>query len=201
MKQQETFWAGEADAWFDRNWMKEPNPLVIQAYWGIEAHPKKILEIGCGDGRYLNSVHHYFDCECLGVDPSGKAIECGKTLYPELKLYRGSAETAYRMFRGEKFDILIFGFCLYVLDREDLFSTVAFADALLADDGYLAIHDFHPALPGVLPYHHKEGMSSYKMRYEDLWLANPAYRWVSQTKTADGEAVTVIQKGSWDKLR
>ncbi len=199
MKQQAAFWAGEADAWFERNRDKEPNPLVIAAYWNIDANPKKILEIGCGDGRYLKSLHTYFGCECLGVDPSQQAIEHGRTLYPDLKLYRGSAETAYKMFRGEKIDILIFGFCLYVLDREDLFSTVAFADALLADGGHLAIHDFHPSLPKAVPYHHKEGLFSYKMKYGDLWLANPAYEWMSEVKTADEEAVTVLRKDTWDK--
>ena len=199
MKQQAAFWSGEADAWFERNRDKEPNPLVIAAYWNIDAAPKKVLEIGCGDGRYLSSVQTYFSCECIGVDPSEKALEHGKKAFPALKLYRGTAETAYRMFRGDKFDILIFGFCLYVLDRDDLFSTVAFADALLAEGGHLAIHDFHPTQPELVPYHHKEGLFTYKMRYDNLWLANPAYEWVSEMKTADGEAVTVLRKDNWDK--
>jgi hypothetical protein len=116
-----------------------------------------------------------------------------------LKLYRGTADTAYKMFHGQKFDILIFGFCLYVLDREDLFATVAFADALLADGGHLAIHDFYPTFPQKVPYHHKEGLFTYKMRYTNLWLANPAYEFASSDETAEGEAVTIIRKGSWDK--
>src|SRR5216684_6282436 len=163
MKQQVAFWSGEADAWFERNLNKEPSYDVISAYRSINAKPKKILEIGCGRGIYLHMLKAHFECECVGVDPSEKAIEHGKRYFPELKLYRSSAETAYHMFRGEQFDILIFGFCLYVLDREDLFSTVAFADALLADGGYLAIHDFDPESPKKVPYHHKDGLFTYKM--------------------------------------
>lgn len=199
MKQQEAFWAGEADAWFDRNWSRPINQKVIDAYRDISARPKKILEIGCGDGAYLFLLKEYFECECTGVDPSRKAIDHGRKCFPDLNLYPGSAETAYHMFRGQKFDILIFGFCLYVLDREDLFATVAFADALLADDGHLAIHDFCPCLPAKIPYHHVDGLFTYKMRYADLWLANPSYSSVSETETSKGEAVTIIRKGSWDK--
>jgi hypothetical protein len=63
----------------------------------------------------------------------------------------------------------------------------------------LAIHDFHNVTPAKVPYHHKEGLFAYKMMYGNLWLANPAYEWISEMKTADGEAVTVLRKDTWGR--
>jgi len=199
IRQETAFWAGEGNAWFRRNPSARINLAVISAIVDLDIKPKKILEIGCGTGKYLEALRQFYNCSCIGVDPSGEAIAFGREHYPELKLYLGTVETAYTLFRGEEFDLIIFGFCLYVVGRDGLFYAVTSADALLKEGGHLAIHDFHPALPQKVPYHHQEGLFSYKMRYADLWLANPAYEWVSETTTATGEAITIIKKGSWDR--
>jgi len=204
MRQEATFWAGEGDAWFRRNQSAAINPAVVNVITELDFKPERILEIGCGTGKYLNSLHEYynygaFGCNCIGVDPSTEAIAFGREHYPDLKLYLGTVETAYTMFRGEEFDLIIFGFCLYVVGRDGVFYAVTSADSLLREGGHLAVHDFNPATPQKVPYHHQEGLFSYKMRYADLWLANPAYEFISETPTADGEAITIIRKGSWDR--
>jgi len=199
IRQEAAFWAGEGDAWHRRNLGRWINYAVVAAIINLNIKPEKILEIGCGAGKYLDALHQTYDCTCVGVDPSGEAIAYGREHYPDLKLHLGTVETAYTMFRGEEFDLIIFGFCLYVMDRDGLFDIVASTDVLLKENGYIAIHDFHPRAPYVLPYHHKEGLFSYKMRYADLWLANPAYEWISETSTAPGEAITIIKKGSWGR--
>lgn len=200
ISQEAAFWGGEGDAWFRRNPSAAINPAVMAAFIGIMNRPQKILEVGCGTGKYLNALRDQYGCYCVGVDPSGEAIAFGKEHYPDLKLYLGTCESIYPLFRREEeFDLIIFGFCLYLVGRDGLFYAVTSADALLKEGGHLAIHDFHPALPQKVPYHHQEGLFSYKMRYADLWLANPAYEWVSEDPTADGEAITIIRKGSWDR--
>lgn len=199
MRQETAFWAGEGDAWFRRNPSTTLNPVVISAIAALDIKPKKILEIGCGTGKYLNALWMLYGCSCIGVDPSGEAIAFGRENYPDLKFYLGTSESAYTMLRGEEFDLIIYGFCLYVVGRDGVFYAVTSADSLLKEGGHLAIHDFHPALPQKVPYHHKEGLFSYKMRYADLWLANPAYQFVSEDPTASGEAITIIRKGSWDR--
>src|SRR5712671_1377154 len=162
--------SGEGNAWFRRNQSPDINPAVISAIAALGIQPKRILEIGCGTGKYLEALRRLYGCLCIGIDPSQEAIAFGRTHYPELELYWGSADTIFTIFRNQDFDLIIFGFCLYVMDRDGLFDIVASTDVLLKDNGYIAIHDFNPARPEKIPYHHKEGLFSYKMRYDDLRL-------------------------------
>jgi hypothetical protein len=88
----------------------------------------------------------------------------------------------------------MYGFCLYLCDRESLPLIVAAGDAALMDGGYLVIQDFDPDYPHKVPYHHVPGLFSYKMNYARLWLANPAYRLVRKNTFDDGTAVWVLKK-------
>jgi len=78
-------------------------------------------------------------------------------------------------FENNRFDLVIFGFCLYLCDRKDLFKIAYEVDRVLADGGELAILDFSPAFPYRNPYSHQPGIFSYKMAYADLFTWNPAY--------------------------
>ena len=73
------------------------------------------------------------------------------------------------------FDVVWFGFCLYLVDRTLLMRTVSEADRVLRDGGVLAIVDFEPEAPCARPYSHRPGLLSYKMDHSRLFLANPAY--------------------------
>lgn len=100
-------------------------------------------------------------------------------------------------FGDEKFDLIFFGFCLYVEDRDAIPFIVAYANRHLNDGGCIAIYDFNPDHPEKVPYKHRDGVFTYKMDYAALWLANPAYRLVNKTIIKDGEAVSVIRKVGW----
>jgi ubiquinone/menaquinone biosynthesis C-methylase UbiE len=76
---------------------------------------------------------------------------------------------------NEHFDVVWFGFCLYLIDRSLLTAAVAEADRVLRDNGYLVITDFDPQYPCRRKYHHLAGVQSYKADYSKLFLANPAY--------------------------
>jgi SAM-dependent methyltransferase len=195
LRQSTAFYGGEGDAWYDRNKDAVLNPIVVRELTGIKCDPQTIVEIGCSHGRYLNEMHKHYNCACIGYDPSLAAINVGKELYPSLDLRLGTA----RAFFGMPIDILVFGFCLYLVDRAELHSIVADADWCLRGGGYIVIHDFDPPAPQITPYHHKEGIFSYKMDYAALWLANPAYELVSKTETNEGQAITILRKGNWDR--
>lgn len=158
--------------------------------------------MGCGNARYLGELHRHFGGRCVGIDASSAAILQGRKDHPTLNLKHNTAlsgirrEWAMRCF----YDLITFGFCLYVLDREELFMMVAYADAILKEGGFIAIHDFDPYQPIVVPYKHKKGICTYKMDYPALWLANPAYKRVTKVKTNEGEALTILRKTGWDKL-
>jgi len=201
MKQADIFLEGEGDEWYERNRRAELNPDVVNAILNIGVRPDSMLEIGCGNGRYLGELHRRFGSEtrALGIDPSRKAIQEGRKNYPGIKFRVDDAVSALNLECGcdQHHDLIIFGFCLYLLDRADLFYVVAVSDAILTAGGYIAIHDFDTLRPQKVPYKHKEGVFSYKMDHSQLWMANPAYTWVSRTRTGNGQSLTIIRKTGW----
>src|ERR1043165_1393195 len=122
--QKEIFTASEADQWFERNRyackkLRPENDLLVQTLTAIEIRPKQVLEIGCANGSSLELIHQAFGSRCFGIDPSAQAIEQGRAEYPHLRLQQGTADTL--PFEDRQFDLVVFGFCLYLCDRADLF--------------------------------------------------------------------------------
>lgn len=176
--QSEAFLVGEADAWYERcrDIPRLPDP-VLDAINYCAITPKHVVEIGCGDGWRLEELWNRYKCRCVGFDASRKAIATAES--------RRNWHIGYRLDPYEGYlsaglkgvvDLFIFGFCLYVYDREDLFSLVMHTDEQLVDGGHIVIHDFFPDYPHKRPYKHKDGLWSYKQDYSKLWLGNPAYR-------------------------
>jgi len=178
-RKQHLAWAegGAADAWFERNRMKldmdaEPGKSTLFFARHIRAG-QRVLEIGASNGHQLHRLKQIAGCDVYGIDPSPSAIADGLSRYPGLTLSVGTADTLD--FQNEFFDVVIFGFCLYLVDRGLLMRSVAEADRVLARGGRLMIVDFDPAVPHRRPFVHQQGLWSYKMCYPNLWLANPNY--------------------------
>jgi len=205
MRQAEVFLKGEGDEWYERNRDAELNPIVVSSIVTSNIRPASVLEVGCGNGRYLGELHRLYRAinqepiRTLGIDPSSKAIKEARKNYPGIKFRVDDASEGLNFECGNQthYDLIIFGFCLYLLDRTDLFYVVAASDAILNDGGYIAIHDFDTLRPHKVPYKHKDGIFSYKMDHSQLWLSNPAYTWVNRTKTGDGQSITIIRKTGW----
>ena len=176
--QKDIFLTSEGNEWFLRN--KEnynrtnaQESLLIKSLLSIEAAPTNILEIGCSNGIRLNDLRNTFGSECHGIDPSSIAIEEGKISFPPLKLQVGTADSL--PFADTTFDLIVFGFCLYLCDRKDLFKIAAEADRCLSNGGLIAILDFRPPFAYKNGYAHKKGLFSYKMNYANMFSWNPAY--------------------------
>lgn len=196
MKQSEIFLESEGQAWYERNKDKLPpeHDPVMEAIEKAGITPHNVLEVGCGNGWRLNLLtDKYTSCNAWGVDPGLLETRA----YADLHLISGTAiELPHRdgFQRPFEFDLIIYGFCLYLVDREDLFKVVAEGDRVLQDGGHLVIHDFHPEYPHKVKYKHKEGLFSYKMDHAQLWLANPAYKLRSRVMCADETSVTILKK-------
>lgn len=182
--QKEIFTTSEADQWFIRNKKsyentKDENGAIIQSLKEIEIAPKKVLEIGCSNGMRLNNFKKVFGSECYGIDPSAQAIENGKKEFPNISLQIGTADLL--PFDDNSFDMIVFGFCLYLCDRRDLFKIAFEADRCLSDNGFLVIMDFYPPFPYKNKYTHAEGVCSYKMNYSKMFSWNPSYNEIFNT--------------------
>lgn len=106
-----------------------------------------------------------------GIDPSAQAIEVGKKSFPLLHLSQGTADSLN--FDNNFFDAIIFGFCLYLCDREDLFKIAYVANRCLQENGFIIIQDFKPDFYYKNTYKHLDGVFTYKHDYSKMFLWNP----------------------------
>jgi ubiquinone/menaquinone biosynthesis C-methylase UbiE len=181
MKQRDIFLDSEGDAWFERNMrgpdsrdLPEYDPLLVEVLDLSCPSPVEgtsVLEIGCGDGARLAWLKENRGCHCYGVEPSAQAVEVAKRR--GVAVQQGTAERL--PFDDNAFDIVIFGFCLYLCDREDLFRIAYEADRVLRNPGWLLILDFYSPTPSKRNYHHRCGVYSHKMDYRSLFTWNPGY--------------------------
>lgn len=181
--QKEFFLQGEADRYFARNRATYEataplNTYSLDFYARFIKPGKSVLEVGCASGINLQYLKEKTSCAAYGIDPSSAAIASGKALFSGVDLRVGTADAL--PFDDESMDFLLFGFCLYLVDRKLLLRAVAESDRVLRDGGFLCITDFDPVAPKIRPYKHAASAYSYKMDYSRLFLANPAYSLVEK---------------------
>jgi ubiquinone/menaquinone biosynthesis C-methylase UbiE len=182
-RQKTTFLTSEGDAWLSRNrsalrerdWSLDP---LVKKIAAICAGQARVLEIGCGDGSRLQHLSTRHGFEVYGVDPSAAAVACAIERGVDAKQATADALP----FPDSSFDVVVFGFCLYLCDDEDLFQIAREADRVTRQSGWLLVLDFEAPSPVYRPYHHADGILSRKMDYASMFLWHPAYTLVSREK-------------------
>jgi len=173
----------EANAWLERNRRALANfdpetDAIIRQLRPHLATDLSVAEVGCALAGRTEALAKITGGRGFGVDPSALAIAEAARLHPELSFRQATADAL--PWDDHSVDILIYGFCLYLCDRTDLFRIAAEGDRVLKNGGLLAILDFHPPLPYRNAYCHQPGVFSYKMDNARLWSWNPAYVEISR---------------------
>lgn len=182
--QKATFANGEGDEWFNRNRQavaERFNPATDRICRALlpRLRPHSTLaEVGCGFAVRLNHLVTHSKGRGFGIDPSSLAITESQDEYSNLTLNQGTADSL--PWDDRTVDVLIYGFCLYLVDRQDLFRVAAEGDRVLTDGGLIVIYDFLPPMAYCNRYSHREGLLCFKMDYSRLWLWNPCYSLVTQ---------------------
>ncbi len=183
MDQKEIFQNFEGDAWFERNKdaLKkidpEADPLILELknlmHSKLVDKPKKIdiLEVGCGDGTRSKFISDLMDCNVYGIDPSQKAVKAAVS--KGIIAAEGTAEKL--PYQDDKFDLLIYGFCLYLCDRKDLTTIAKEARRVTKDDSWLIIKDFFSDNEVENSYSHLDTIKSFKMDYRKIFETDGAY--------------------------
>lgn len=160
--------------------------------------PARVLEVGAANGWRLALLRERRPgVRAVAVDPSAAALVDGRTRHPGVASARATADRL--PFVDGTFDWILFGFCLYLCDRDDLFRIAAEADRVLAPEGSIGIVDFVAGEPHATPYAHAPGAYSYKMDHASMFTWNPVYRRVhhaTRPYDASGDllAVTVLSR-------
>ena len=183
-KQKEIFIIEGGDQWFKRNNSVVPNTKNfkdIDSFVSLIKDKDKILEIGTSSGTkldYLSRNLSSLDLDLYGIDPSSESIKNGSQQYPNLNLKQGTSDQID--FDDQYFDVVILGFCLYLVDRELMFKTVSEVDRTLKQGGYLVITDFETPVPMKRIYKHTEGVFSYKNNYPNFFLGGGHYSLINK---------------------
>lgn len=186
MNQNKIFLETEGDNWFIRNKQAiSDTPHARKKDWvsvmldKYKIKPRRILEIGCSNGWRLEALRKKYKAECVGIEPSLKAINDGKKRYPALKLQRGLAS---KLPITEVFDLVIVSFVFHWVGREELLQSVAEVDRVVEDNGLIIISDFAPNAPIRVPYHHlpNKDVYTYKMDYAKIFTSTALYSLIAR---------------------
>lgn len=173
--QTRAFSKSEGDRYFERNrkavFNVNSDPLV-RLLGAADLRPASIIEIGAARGDRLAGLARLYDCRAVAVDPSSAASEEGGRLHPWVD-YRVGTMDALPV--KEAFDLVLVNFVFHWVGRDDLLRSVAEVDRVVQENGHLAIGDFLPPGPVMTPYHHQEGLWTYKQDYSGIFLASGLY--------------------------
>ncbi len=179
-KQSSIFLETEGDSWFKRNLESMDNRdsdndviyLAVKKIFNEGLNGKEILEVGCSKGYRLN----WFRKEgavTFGFDPSESAIFDGKKDYGfnENELFVSDSASFFAE-NEVKFDVIIFGHSLYLVDPKDIPKIVSGAFNSLREGGFIVIFDFDSE-PQRQEYHHLDGVYSFKARFDSFFTWIP----------------------------
>jgi SAM-dependent methyltransferase len=179
--QTERFLHGAGDDYYMRNrndfGQKEKDP-VLSILKATEIKPTSILEIGCANGWRLMKLKGLYNCHVRGIDPSTMAIQEGsKDLGGDLQV--GVAQ--HIPFDANSFDLVIFGYFMFLCEPNSWFQIMAEANRVLADKGHIAHYDYISARPLVWEYApakasiREKECRAWVYDHAKMWLSHPGY--------------------------
>ena len=180
--QRQVFLEGEGDSWFHRNYqsdadqieessLRDPLISLLENLPLPRGSETSVFEVGCGQGLRLAHLNSRNGWSVAGLDPSEKAIAAVTAAG-----YSGVVGTAESLPLPDKsVDLLIYGFCLYLCDRDDLFRIASEAHRVLKPQSWLAILDFWSRHQRINDYHHRAGIQSYKDDMPGMFRWHPSY--------------------------
>lgn len=181
--QKEIFLEKEADAWLARNRAAlagfDPGQDAVIRHLRPHLRPgMAVAEVGCALAGRAAALAAITGGPGYGVDPSPQAVGEAAALHPQLGFAQATADAL--PWDDNSVDVLVYGFCLYLCDRADLFRIAAEGDRVLREGGLLAVLDFVPPFPYRNTYSHQPGVHSYKMDHARLWTWHPAWVEISR---------------------
>ncbi len=132
--------------WSDRHHPADFEIGVIQDFWGEPLVDKKVLEVGCGDGRVLTKLASHCR-EIVGIDTNSRltdSLQSAQTALPANASVHNMSGTDLHFAYGS-FDLVIFPWCLHQFpDPEQAFSE---ARRVLKPQGRVIVFGLTPGGP------------------------------------------------------
>ena len=174
------------------------NHPVIKLINKVKIKPKKVLEIGCSTGFVLKRIKDLLKAKCDGIDLSSKAIKEGKMLFKDINLYQGLFENS--KLRKKKYDLIVFGFFLFLVKIEDILKIFYWANRSLNKNKFIIIYDFYNSKFVKKNYKHHNKIKVYRYDYKKIFLSLPNYKLVKKIKIFDKNMNDYVEVSLLKKL-
>lgn len=179
----------EADKYYQRNikhYKKNSEDQRLSKFLNLDLiQANTILEIGCCNGKKLDQYRRYLkSSKTIGVDVSKKAINEGKKIYKEIIFENISSLEINKL--KIKFDIIICGFFLYLLDRDEIFNQFNLIYKNIKTNGFLIIEDFDPLFKHTNKNIHHKNLLSFKMNYTNFLEESGLFKMIYKIRNDEG---------------
>jgi len=115
-------------------------PFAMDEFCRHVAKTDRILDVGCGYGRVVNTLFNAGFTNVCGVDYASKMIDRGARCYPHLDLQTGSRPFA---FKDNTFDaVLLVAVLTCMVDDKEQKAMIREIQRLLRPGGILYVNDF-----------------------------------------------------------
>lgn len=115
---------------------------------GLSLVGRRVLDVGCGSGYFLNRLHEYGAGECYGIDLMENRVAEGQERYPALQLRVGSATDL--PFADGEFDLVTQFTCLSSIVDAEVRLVAAREMRRAAQGGWVMSLDMRGMLPFAL---------------------------------------------------
>ena len=110
-------------------WAKHYDPDYIELKYlsenGVDFDKKKVLEVGCGTGRFTQRITPFVS-ELMGIDPDVNAIKiCQRLQQDNIKIQLGTLETT--LVPQNHYDYVVFSWSMYMIDEKEKNIRLAYA--------------------------------------------------------------------------
>lgn len=181
-QESESFRYFNARAGFEIPTLKEEDLVALPA------HVDSALDVGCGTAVNLAHVADLLGArQAVGVEPNQHTVEALRTRHsddPRLSFHTASA---HRLpFDADSFDLVICWSVLHWVGRENYLQ--ALGELIRVTKTWLLVMDFVGARPFRVPYHHHDGVYTYKMDFTEPLLSSGVLELVDERRWWEPEA-------------
>lgn len=141
----------------------------------VSQKPKRVLDVGCGEGWLTRALAQDVSCDVIGVDGCAALIDHARAAHPSGTYLMLSYDDiiAGQEFKGGLFDVIV---CSFSLLGEGLAPLLTALGCHLAPDGVVIIQTVHPLFVGE-GHAYADGwrQEAFAAFGEDEWTPMPWY--------------------------
>ena len=125
---------------------------------------KNMLDVGCGNGNFLNNFFKNKKIKKFGIEPSQAAINLCKKKHKNINFKKGFAHNL--PFSDNKFDLVNIWSVLHWVDRSYYLQSLG--ELIRVTNKYLMVMDFFPKIEHRTKYKHKKGFFTFKSDFDKI---------------------------------